>query len=524
MKNSFLILLTSLISGQGFCDVLFIDLNFSDKEVAVAREAAEARGENLIVVPDMPTQTRRKLRGMYENVSRLHAEAQKSERTIASLKDKLARDPSLSTDAISKLMKVDPQQAGIKLDQSLKINSQIASEMLSGSKLLVDLRDRKADYEALRGQNVDFKNLPAQVDAQISQLQKNGSKVSSLLISGNHTESYFGEAGEIKFKDISNLNKKYPGVLSDVRSAYLWGCYTATVDEVEKWRGEFPSVNVVGFDNRSSTQRNQYNMSFLKKAMALDTAPAPVQEAANENVTPIDPNAPLPPADSKSSLSFVDKMLKAIPGIGKPFGLEGAVCLDDFYYSATSRKTRMLNDKGALCSPSNLAELNEQKYFVDYYYNASPGYEDVPEDVGSSPLRRFYSLAKKMATCDQAKKYGLYREAAINLIFYKNIAYNFYMKYFNDMKALQVDLLSRGVDLRIPDLSSVTTTRKEIINFGKTLNDVAKGSADSPAIQKMNSKYQALLVNLSCVPSHWIDVAGRPSDLDDPSDACMLGK
>ena len=57
-----LIFASLLICQQiAFADVLFIDLNMSSKEIDAARRGAAARGEKLIVIPNISEQARKKI-------------------------------------------------------------------------------------------------------------------------------------------------------------------------------------------------------------------------------------------------------------------------------------------------------------------------------------------------------------------------------------------------------------------------------------------------------------------------------
>jgi hypothetical protein len=97
-----------------------------------------------------------------------------------------------------------------------------------------------------------LQNAPTNKNPKIvfKELADQGTKVKSLILSGHDGGGYFGGTlGSIdKNTVMSSFIKAYedtPSLTDELKSVYLWGCYTATFSEARSWRNGLPSVDLV---------------------------------------------------------------------------------------------------------------------------------------------------------------------------------------------------------------------------------------------------------------------------------------
>lgn len=209
-------------------DVLFIDLNYSQSEVAAARVAAEARGEKLYVVPGMPE-------------------------------------------------KFQPQFAQIRKESS---EASIAKARACGAKGDLDsctnatarLKSIEARDEELQKQ-VPKMDESAMLSRELGKLKAQKVNLTSLIISGHHTDKeYYGVLADLDEEEIEKAFLANKPVADNVRSLYLWGCYAATTDDFLKgFKKAFPSVTMMaGFSGQAPSSTRPASGKLLKDLMVRE--------------------------------------------------------------------------------------------------------------------------------------------------------------------------------------------------------------------------------------------------------------
>ncbi len=226
MKKIFLLL--SIFPTLVFADVVFVDLNHVDAEIAVVRaELAKRRpAEKLILLPLE--------HGNY--VSRADAD------TI--LEDKIQAKAEL-------------------YEQKCKISSADGCQKIQSEYLSLKEQKKNPDQvynvEALQK---DFASLPP-------------GTISSVMVSGHHvrqtqdhSSQFYGEFGNIPVDGFLEAVKSLKG-RDQVSSVYLLGCRSAIPEDLGGvWKTAFPNANyIVGYENTGFLQDNPSGHTFIRKAM-----------------------------------------------------------------------------------------------------------------------------------------------------------------------------------------------------------------------------------------------------------------
>lgn len=201
-------------SGTARADIIFVDVNFSETEVAAARAEAKKRGEKIWVIPtdNIPAQDMERMRSLLKEqkeVARLRRAEERAKRSKA-------------------------------IDQELDVIRKKASEGL--------------------------------VDQLKVRLRESGDRAVSLILSGHSQgDNYMGDLGLITFPEVVRAFKE-TGKENQLVSAYLWGCYTNTRGTQPRWRQVFPNLNfIAGFDRKGPSNKNPASHKILGRLMEQES-------------------------------------------------------------------------------------------------------------------------------------------------------------------------------------------------------------------------------------------------------------
>ncbi len=111
-----------------------------------------------------------------------------------------------------------------------------------------ELRTAIEEFERL---NVIIEEHTPDIKAQLAQFTEaskaQGAKVNSLILSGHDGGGHFyGESGETDLAAISELVNSNREVFDDTSSLLLMGCWTGVPDQVDLWKTIFPRMRVLG--------------------------------------------------------------------------------------------------------------------------------------------------------------------------------------------------------------------------------------------------------------------------------------
>lgn len=487
--SKLIILFAVLVPGFSWADILFIDFNWSTKEIEAAEEAANQRGEKVIVLPVLPEGIRETLRSYWNKVS-------PGRNQLDDLKKQLS--------ALSNNVKQSKNQIQIE-----RINSKIESLKKLQNTIVERDQNINEEYEKLRSKYVKYGEFPHEFALALAELNSRQIQISSVVISGHHTDNYFGEAGELSGQHIANQLKLYPEMIENFRTIYSWVCYSATINEVNSWRNLLPQVDIIGFEARAPSQLRSGDMQYLKSMLLSE------QKAVR--------------ASKLENKSELQKILNSVYGLNTNNPMHGAACFDNYYHSANQGTSILSNAQ--LCEPQDLEKLRLQKLQFDQYFNASTEEtNDVPANTGASPLRSFYSNLRKQQNCKEIADIASLAEKTANLIFFKSIESNFGIEYTEDLSRLAIILSSLNEPIEIPNFNnSSLSTRAEIIQFSHILGGLVNNHKnngldllrDGIFVSSMDQLFRHMLVDLECIPSVWIEPHTTADSLPAPNEQCI---
>ncbi len=240
------LLLLIVFPTLSFADVVFVDLNHVDAEIAVVRAelAKRSPSEKLILLPLE--------HGNF--VSRADAET--------NLDNKIQK--------IAELYEQKCKNSAADGCQQIQSNYLALKEQKKNTNQVYNV-------EALQK---DFATLPA-------------GSISSVMVSGHHVRQdkdnpsqFFGEFGNIPVDGFLEAVKSLKG-RDQVSSVYLLGCRSAIPEDLGGvWKTAFPKANyIVGYENTGFLKDNPSGHAFIRKAMNAEKsilASTSTQEAINK--------------------------------------------------------------------------------------------------------------------------------------------------------------------------------------------------------------------------------------------------
>jgi|GEM_PF-5234737 len=432
-------------------DVLFFDLNLSDGEVDAAKRAAEKRHEKLLVYPQIDAKTR----ANYKTVIKKIADHNK---LLLTSKCYTYPDTNQCQDAIKK--------------------SGILSEELSE-------QDKFFDGKRLR--QGDLSKI-------LEELNKKQTKISALVISGHDGNGHFsGKVGNFDEKDIAKAVNDHPPAGENLRSLFLWGCYTGTVGTLSStWKAAFPKVEMIaGFDGSAPLGTKKASETYLEDAL--------VQEK------------------KLTSIKDQKQLKRAFDSIRDIKMMHASVCVGN----------NLVNNKGVIditesvkiCS--NL-DKNKVKALYMCYKNAETAKcANPPADTHNSELRDLYNQLQLTSQCYKSNFDAPDLKALIRLIYFENVKNNFINLHSESMDKLNSLLRQLGAPDEALLLDIKKSSRAEILNkLNKARDFIQKRQKNTdyltdafrPELEVASSalfEAQYVLGDLS-TPFPWVEPDARP--------------
>lgn len=441
-KISYIFILCFYVS-IAHADILFLNLNLSTKEVETAQKAADARGEKLIALPQVSDEDQKKMNSLKNDIKKIQF--------------------NLNTKNIKS------NQKSVVSSEELKLGSLVEELNAVSSKYKIDsgtLEDILKKYE-----------------------EDKKTKLTSLIISGHHSLNFFGENGsELRYDDLENIINKYPEATKNIKSVYLWGCYSLTKKQVVFWKRAIPSSYILsGWDGSAPKDDKALDHEALFKLLVSE------KKSSND-------------LDLKKSLTLFNS-------IGGVKGSSHAICIGSNYINTQGNEN--ISDFLAKCNPEALLQYKKLLEVVNNYRIAQTSeFSEVPKNTGNSELREIYNKGRRIEHCDS------YIEDQVNkiifLIFDKQVRKNFGKVFESDL--LKIDQILAKANL--PPISTLfkdeNMKRSDVVNG---LNRMIQASYNANALQlnkndknflyDMHHQFEEMLMKQSCMRPIWIEDVDR---------------
>ena len=374
-----------LFSFSARADIIFIDLHHSAGEVKAAQEAADKRGEKLIVIS-----AEKRKKGDVDNYNHLAAQA----------------------DALN-----------AKANEMQQLMNRFSSDKASGYSTAKRLRDQYlAEYNAkdkvvsaMYDRIVFDKD---DLDRALTKIESEHRRVTSLIISGHSNGStLWGDEGRITRKDILAVFNKHPSQKASLDSVLLWGCYAGKLGGVNWWHQNFPKVDMLaGFAGAAPLAATEASPDLLRDIL--------VKQAAIENQT-----------DAKG-LEQVFSGLKDVSATNASIATQGCYVANVEDVGRFVKNTK--SDKNPECAKAEALVLAKAQVFAKYYRATTLEFATARGDPHSSanPLRSVYNYMQTYDYCpgmmDRIQKaigIPIDTDMVLGMIYFENVRKN-YEAYF----------------------------------------------------------------------------------------------
>lgn len=202
------LIVATLLVEFARADILFFDLNDSQKERQAAERAAARRGEKLINVPLVEPQVRDDVRALEKDVQK--------------------------ADYITRRSCAESAGSG---------RCATATQ---------NLKSAESSYNSYVSQIKRFGK--DELTQALAKVKKDGNDISSIIISGHDGDrQYWGTYAWFEDDNLMDALEANQPLGQNLRSLYLWGCYTGITDDFLKhWDRAIPSSTMIaGFDGQS---------------------------------------------------------------------------------------------------------------------------------------------------------------------------------------------------------------------------------------------------------------------------------
>ncbi len=332
--------------------------------------------------------------------------------------------------------------------------------------------------------------------SNLSGLAHSNHAISSIIISGHdgggriHNDE--GD-GLDKYEAITAIKEAYagkPALLSQLHSAFLWGCWTNGPAEVGIWRSELPSLKMIsGFIDMAPINTAEASHTVLEGLLR--------REHEIENSTNI--------ANLRRAISSVENINVTYASV------YAEACGENMYYynkaeSYYSDDPNMRGgthftsfDRAFRCeSISELEKTNLRQRIMSYYL----GNTQIPTDTTNGDLRSLYMFARNNSRCLVGDNM-FNADRLLMLTFYPEVKKNFSATFSTDIdagvrdfNALLADASSNGVNaFMLPGNHALA----RIINSGKANFFPPKGSTLDG---KDRRQIRAMVVYLNSITSN----------------------
>lgn len=302
-------------------------------------------------------------------------------------------------------------------------------------------------------------NIAAKFKEFISNLDQQNVNMNKMILSGHDGGSnYGGERGALSFNQIDEAfqdnDKKDLAIKSKVKSLYGWGCYTATINEVDKkWLKSFPNLDyMLGYDLKAPLSDKKAGYEFLYEALAAEAK-------INETKTVKDFSSSLNNLEWANSLHLA-AFLKTCENGVDPTDADSSGA--DGFYLSTTYGDLTLKEAKEKCKILRLEVEAELTIYNQYLY----GDKAVPGHGTESPLRAFYNKLRATESCEAKGNTNLTKESplpkpddVIMLIYDDYLMSNFFSLYASDLEEVKAVLKSGFPD---KDLSALLPKKEDL--------------------------------------------------------------
>lgn len=499
MKNIVTAIMFCFVYQIAHADVLFIDLNLSYDEVETARNAAAARGERLVVVPELSQSDLQALIPLNKVMQSYLRDQAAINKKIAEVKKQIqVLDKRINEKKENKnaLIEWEKKKSVLKKEE-WRLAEQVSSTVSKALEL-------QKKIEKISGK---YKISQDSIAAKLQQISEEKRELSSVIISGHHGNEFFGtQMTNLDDQMIKKIFQPYPKLRKNLRSMYLWGCYTANVSAAEKWGNVFPNLALIaGFSGSAPTQEKVLNHAYLRNMMR-DELPLILSgdvKKVQQGLLQVKGVAQSTASMIYCDTYYIDKNIADAINSGK-------ICSTIKHYSSHERLTA-----------AGFHEMHRET-FDDIFYGK---FTDVPDDTSDSNLRRYYTLLRNYSHCEIAKPYADKMPIILRLIFFHEICINFFKKY--PTEAVKVNQILRGIGapaaIEIPTRPSMP--RQHFVLAINKLNDYVRRLStqdkNKAALEKSARLLTKTLFELKCVPISWVEPATDEKFLASVSEQCL---
>ncbi len=347
-----------------------------------------------------------------------------------------------------------------------------------------------------------FASIPkmkaAQFSAELTSLRASNTNLSSVIISGHHTDrEFWGINASLSEDDIERAFNQNKPLGDNVRSLYLWACYSATTDDfIKNWKSGFPNTSMLaGFDGQAPSSIHKSSGALLEDLMGKEKF---FEDARDKN-------------DVKEMFDHLNEINH----------VNAQICLN--HETVVSRKgARTIEDDVEACGHHSRDEVKFTNLY-NCYLNAEPGCETLPDTENeTNPLRGAYDYFQETRHCDERLgSNGEPREAnqaqVRRLLYDAQIRYTFSQIAGPQLRRLNalIDRLGLPPDLHLQQMWGLS--RKEYVDKIIAMKTAYLALADRTKDQEGHIKDANVLAfgyNLAeldkfndgeCTPLEWLE-------------------
>ena len=390
-----------LVSLPAHADIIFIDFHNSANEVKAARDAAEARGEKLIVLT-----AKEKTTPEWMKQGEIEQQREIDGKKAAEMSVLMTRFSSPSAKGYSTAKR-------LRDDYLAKVNS--------ANKTLVALEDRTS---------LDTDDL----DRALSTLESEHRTLTSIVISGHSDgEATWGETGMIHRQDFLDVLNKHPGQKATLDSVLLWGCHSAHVADVLWWNRNFPEVDMIaGFAGAAPLAATAASPELLKQLL--------LKQANIEKQNDV------------KKLEKVFSGLKDVSVTNLSLSTNGCYVANDEHQGIIGKN--LTKDKNEECAKVEPTVTEQGKVFAQYF-KARKEESNLTMVLANphnlqSPLRLFYNSIQNYGYCpglllrlQLAMGMKVNAPIVLGMIFFENVQANYEAYYGVQMGSSRPEVLNK---------------------------------------------------------------------------------
>lgn len=266
---------------------------------------------------------------------------------------------------------------------------------------------------------------------ELAELAKQNIAVTSMVVSGHDGGGkVHGDLGGVnKYDVIEGMKKAYKGkqhLLNEMKSVFMWGCWSMGPSEVDVWKKELPNLKLTaGFMDMGPLNTTEASHSVLNGLLVRE------KQLVAE-------------ADAKK----LKRAIQGIPNINVTLAsvYTDAACGDMLYYQTQGDSdahydneenplfksgTHFIDfDENFSCKGMAAQIEKTRKDLIKYFYGDKP----LPEDKPGSEIREIYSFLRHTAKCHKAN-HILNADRIFLLRFYEQVKENFGMRFHSEIGA-----------------------------------------------------------------------------------------